>query len=369
MKILYPLLCYFPSEAGGPANTIFWLNKAIGKYSFKSIVISTKFGLRNNAEPSDDLYKNNNIYPEFISSSILSFLLKKQIQKLLKADVIHFSSLFFKPTLFYLFLGLIRSKKIIISPRGELYPSAIERKRIQKLFYIKIMSIFQKQISFHSTNPIETSYIKEYFPKAKSVTEIPNYIELPEKLDIKTKKQILFIGRINPIKNIYLLIQAYSKLPSKIISDFSLIIAGEASLEYEKDYKQQLESLINDLDLKDNISFLGGVYGYRKEVLMAESYCLVLPSKSENFGNVVLETLCQGTPAIVTQNAPWEIIEKYQAGYWVIPTIEILNQAINKIVLLNNTEYDKLRANALNLAVSKFDIEKNIDKWIEFYKN
>lgn len=368
MKIFYPLLCYYPSEAGGPANTVYWLNKALGGKSINSSVLSTKHGLKN-ILGDKDLYSKFNIQAEFISGSLFSFLSIKQLQKIKNTNIIHFSSLFYKPTLFYIILGIIWQKKMILSPRGELYVSALNRKSKKKEVYLKVLRLFQTSIHFHSTNPFETLQIKQHFPNAKSITEIPNYIEIPVKQKVEIKRQLLFLGRINPIKNIDLLIKAFDKLPTEIIANFKLKIAGEALLQYEKEYFSYLVSLIKELELDNFVEFTGGVYGKKKEILLAESYCLILPSKSENFGNVVLEALCQGTPAIVTKIAPWEIIERENAGLWIEPDIKSITLGIKNMIELSTNDYEKLRNNAFNLAVTNFDIEKNIHKWINFYEN
>ncbi len=367
MNIFYPLLCYYPSEAGGPANTIYWLNKTLGKYNFHSIVLSTKYGLPKIIVNGTQLYKNHNIDAEFISGTIFSFFKKRQIDKIKKSDVIHFSSLFFKPTIFYLILGLLWSKKVIISPRGELYEAAISHKPLKKKIYLKLVKLFQREIEFQSTNPVETELIKNHFPNARNVVEIPNFIVFPERIEMKTKKQILYLGRINPIKNIHLLIEAYYQLSENVKSSYILLIAGEAILDYEKTYLNELKELINKLYLIDNVKLIGGIYGKQKEQILAESFCTVLPSKSENFGVVVLESLCQRTPVIVTKNAPWEIIEEYNAGYWIDPTVSNLKNSLDSIISLDTKEYRLKRESAFNLAFSKFDISKNIDLWINFY--
>jgi glycosyltransferase involved in cell wall biosynthesis len=367
MRIFYPLLCYFPSEAGGPANTIYWLNKAIGRVGLESIVISTKFGLPDRDIDKDKLFEKHNIKVEFISGTILSFFSRRIFKEFLKSDAVHFSSLFFKPTLFYVALALLFSKKIIISPRGELYPAALERKITRKRIYLKAMQVVQRKIHFHSTNPVELGLIKKYFSRAKSIIEIPNYIELPEKQVRKIIPQILYLGRINPIKNLHLLIEAYSRLPSRVKLKFPLLIAGEANLEYEKLYLQKLLQLIKNNKLGNNVQFIGGIYGNQKQKLLSESYFTILPSKSENFGNVVLESICQGTPVIVTKEAPWEIIEKYKAGFWITPKVTELTNKINQIISLDRCHYLQMRNNAYRLASSKFDINKHVNTWIEFY--
>ena len=369
MDILYPLLCYYPSEVGGQANTIYWLNKSLGKNGFQSTVISTDYGLRDHSFDTYKLFEQHKIFAEFVSGTFFSFFLKNQMHKLINTDVVHLSSLFFKPTLIYLLLCLFLSKRIIISPRGELYKTALLRKKWFKIIYLKIIKIFQEAIEFHSTNNYETKLIKRYFPKAKNIVEIPNFIELSDLKRTIVKNQFLYLGRINPIKNIHILIKAFRQLPVEQKTKFSIIIAGEALLNYEKVYLNELVECINKLKLNNSIKLIGGIYGAEKQILLSESYCVVLPSKSENFGNVILEALCQGVPVIVSKNAPWEIIAEYNAGYWVEPTIKSIKNAMIQILSLKPNEHNMMKENALNLAASKFDINQNIYQWINFYTN
>jgi glycosyltransferase involved in cell wall biosynthesis len=366
---MYPLLCYYPSQAGGPANTIYWLNKTFGVSGNQSIVLSTKLGLLKPIEGINSVFREFNIDVHFLSNSLFSFFKPKYIRKIKETEIIHFSSIFFPPTIFYILIGLINSKKIVISPRGELYNAALERKSLKKKMFLKIIQLIQRNIYFHSTNPFETSLLNEYFPRAKKIIEIPNFIEIPSSKNLKTKKQIVFLGRINPIKNIHLLIKAFNELPDELKNTFSLLIAGEAILSYEKSYLRKLRVLIDTLNLRKNIHFLGGIYGELKERTLSESFCTILPSKSENFGNVVLESLCQGTPVIVTKHAPWKILEESNAGIWIVPTVLNLKNAMIKLMTANEDEYINIRRNAHNLAIEKFDINQNIQIWIKFYNS
>jgi len=369
MNILYPLLCYYPSESGGQANTLYWLNKSLSKTKIKSHIIATKYGLPKHNINTKQLYGKYDINVKFISGSFFSFFYQEQILKIKKSDIIHFSSLFFKPTLFYILLGLLWNKKIIISPRGELYSSALSRKRLIKTIYIYILKLFSKKIKFHSTNEIEKNLILEYFPKNKGVTVIPNFIEMPKIRNLKKKKQILFLGRINPIKNIHLLIEAYSQLPENLKSSFKLKIVGEAKLDYEKKYKSKLENLIKKNNMSDYIEFLGPKYQDEKEKIISESYCLVLPSKSENFGNVILEALSQKTPVIVSKYTPWKNIDNYRAGYCIDTNIDDIKNKLETIMNIDKEEYRILQKNSLNLVREKFDVNDNIDCWLDYYKN
>jgi len=177
------------------------------------------------------------------------------------------------------------------------------------------------------------------------------------------------LGRINPIKNIHLLIEAINQLSENIKSSYILLIVGEAILDYEKTYLDELINLVNKLNLTRNVKFLGGIYGKQKEQILAESFCTVLPSQSENFGNVVLESLCQATPVIVSKNTPWQIIDKYKAGFYIVANIENIKNAILSLINLPKAEYSKMQENALLLAKSEFNINEKIDIWYNFYNS
>ena len=67
MKVFHPLLHYYPSQVGGPANSIFWLNEALKKNQIETIVLSSNIGidLRNNQkfmDLSDVKYINYNFF-------------------------------------------------------------------------------------------------------------------------------------------------------------------------------------------------------------------------------------------------------------------------------------------------------------------
>lgn len=369
MRIFYPLLCYYPSEAGGPANTIYWMNKSLGRIGYSSYIISTKYGLKEIVKNNDEVYNNFNINVNFVDNSLLDFFKKNKIDQFKNCDIIHLSSLFFLPTLPLIIFFLFIKKKIILSPRGELYSSAIGRKNFFKRIYLYLIKVVQHKIVFHSTNNFESALINKYFPKAKDLVEVPNYIDLPKKVYCPKKEQILFLGRINPIKNIDLLIKAFSQLDSNIKEKFVLIIAGEAKLDYEKLYLKELKQLVKDLNL-NRVSFVGGVFKNEKEVLLAESYCLVLPSKSENFGNVVLESLAQSTPAIVSTGASsWSLLEQNKIGYWIEPNVREISNSLEKILTMDITSYRTMCDNSRKVASELFDIDQNIHVWKNIYEN
>jgi glycosyltransferase involved in cell wall biosynthesis len=103
-------------------------------------------------------------------------------------------------------------------------------------------------------------------------------------------------------------------------------------------------------------------------MLYAKAYALILPSETENFGNVVVEALNHGTPVIASKGTPWSILETYNAGYHCSNDPELLSKAIDKLLSLSHIDYNEMSANSIKLVEDKFDVNSNILKWITVYK-
>ena len=90
--------------------------------------------------------------------------------------------------------------------------------------------------------------------------------------------------------------------------------------------------------------------------------------KEEPFGNVVVESLAQATPAIASKGTPWKILEVEEAGFWTENEPAALASAIEKALKLPPDEYQIFRKNALSLARRSFDIAANVEVWIKTYE-
>lgn len=146
-----------------------------------------------------------------------------------------------------------------------------------------------------------------YNPAYPSDVNIDNLIKpLHPFFHLQDKPQIIIaVGRLEPVKDFATLIKAYSLIYNKI--NTRLIILGQGS---ELNY---LIELTEKLNLSDFVSFPGFVeepYSFMKY-----SDLFVSTSKSEGFGNVVVEAMACGTPVVATDcpSGPAEILE---GGLW-----------------------------------------------------
>jgi glycosyltransferase involved in cell wall biosynthesis len=366
MKVLFPLLAYYPQEIGGPANTLYWQHKAISGLGVEVEVVTKGESLGKESEL--------NLYGQFLIRVIRVHnfyqCLTEKIRKIVRdTEIIHTSSFFWFYNLIFIVLGLIAGKHIVISPRGEFFPSALVRKKVFKLFLIRLIGLRQKKIHFHVTSPDEETQVLRFFPNSRGVSIIPNFMSIPEKVETGKKLQILFLGRINPIKNIDLLILAFADFSKETNDNWVLKIAGKAIMDHEIDYLQELRDLSENLGSDINIEFLNGVYGLEKEQLISESYMSVLPSKSENFGNVVIESLSQGTPVIASLGTPWSILGKLKIGIWTKADVPHLKKAMEGIANLDDIDYSIMSKTCREYTIDSFDIDKEAHVWKDFYND
>lgn len=163
------------------------------------------------------------------------------------------------------------------------------------------------------------------------------------------------VGRLNPQKDYATLIQACAILKEKNPT-FTLGIFGEGSLQAE------LETQIKNLNLEENVFLLGfqaNPYPYMKQAKF-----LVTSSLYEGFSNVIIESLCLGTPVIAT-NSPGGNAEVIQDGKngWLCKVQDSNDLAlIMEKGLVNSLEFK-------NEDIAKAAIEKfNMDIIFEQYR-
>jgi len=130
--------------------------------------------------------------------------------------------------------------------------------------------------------------------KVQSIIYNPVKVEKIKKLaQIEVYKTFTFVavGRLDPQKDYPTLLQSCAILKEKN-PNFTLAIIGDGNL------KQDLQKQITSLNLHENVLLLGfhaNPYPY-----MTKAKYLVSSSLYEGFSNVIIESLCLGTPVIAT---------------------------------------------------------------------
>lgn len=366
MKIFFPLEVFYPSQAGGPANTVYWITKNLSKHGFEPIIVATDKGIQPEI-PLNKWTKMEGGKVIYIKTRFLHFPFYQILISFLnfyRSDIVQISSVFFPTAFIMAFAARLLRKKIVWSPRGELDTHALNHSGLRKrpiLWCIK--KFIGKYPVFHSTCKEETEYIKLMFGNDAKIVQIPNYIEIPGEVERKSGDYLLYIGRIHPKKAIDNLIKACSISDEFLKSKFVLKIAGIGKKEFEKD----LRDLVKKLGLTEKIIFVGQIESVEKQKLLADAFWTIMPSHTENFGIVVLESLAQSTPVIASKGSPWESLENEKIGFWVENSPEILAEKLKVILEMPTFEYNGYRQRSRSFVVREFDIGENIDKWVDLY--
>ncbi len=125
--------------------------------------------------------------------------------------------------------------------------------------------------------------------KKHSQSEVEGFVRkygLPQKF-------ILFIGSIEPRKNLLNLIKAYSILPDYIKEEYKLVLAG-----FKGWRNDEIMALVNNL--KNNIIYCGYLPLEELAYLYNAATVFIYPSLYEGFGLPPLEAMACGTPVIVS---------------------------------------------------------------------
>lgn len=126
-------------------------------------------------------------------------------------------------------------------------------------------------------------------PLAQTRAEVCQKYHLPE-------SYILFVGTIEPRKNVDGLIRAFHHLRNKYgVNDTALVIAGGSGWLYN----ETLE-LIRQLNLEQSVVLVGRVVDEELHKLYVAARCHVLAAHYEGFGLPPLEAMACGTPTIVS---------------------------------------------------------------------
>jgi D-inositol-3-phosphate glycosyltransferase len=149
--------------------------------------------------------------------------------------------------------------------------------------------------------------------------------EARAKLGFGDERTVLFVGRIEPLKGVDLLIKAFASLPPSPTAKRRLVIIGGDG-DGHRDMRK-LAELSDDLGLNGSVTFAGSVrHDLMPSYYNAADLCVV-PSHYESFGLVALESLACGTPVVATDvGVVRDIIKQGETGF-VVPDRSVSEMA------------------------------------------
>ena len=209
-------------------------------------------------------------------------------------DLLHLHSVFLWPTSAAARAAERAGVPYVVSPRGMLVSDLIARRgRWRKRAWMLLAErrTLARAAALHVTSALEADEAARLGLPLPPVFTVPNGVDVPQEGGEPREPFLLFLGRVSWKKGLDRLIPALARCPG-----VELKIAGND----EEGLRPELERLAGEAGVAGRVRFLGPVAGEEKASLLRRAAVLVLPSRSENFGNAVLEAMAAGCPVAVT---------------------------------------------------------------------
>jgi glycosyltransferase involved in cell wall biosynthesis len=187
------------------------------------------------------------------------------------------------------------------------------------------------------------------------------YTELRPRLKTKYGLEggyLLYLGTIEPRKNITNLVRAYDKLPDVIKTKHPLVLAGGGGWN-DSEIK---ESIVN---AKNNSNIIQTGYVDEKDIpaLYSGAELFLYPSHFEGFGMQILEAMACGTPVLTANNSSLPEVGGDAAYYVDDNSVDSIKSGIEKI--LNNPKLQKELVKKGKKQIKKFSWEESAMKIIK----
>lgn len=217
---------------------------------------------------------------------------------------------------------LIQQRPTVLAPRGEFSKGAVTLKRTKKLAYrtgAKLMHLHRNLI-WQASSELEVNDIHRFI--GATATRIVVAPDLAAPLGSSSTKAIIDRERGGPLRICFV-----SRVSRKKNLDFALRVLAQVRCPVlfhihgpreDNAYWKECQSLIDGMPPNISVHY-EGMTPHEKVNEVFQAYDLFLfPTRGENFGHVILESMRAGTPVLIADTTPWRGLEALGVG-WDLP--------------------------------------------------
>ena len=393
LRLLHVSPSFYPAiEYGGPVASLYELCLAQRRAGLLVRVLTSTAGLATATAPRyrtlsgwiDDFGVPTYYAPVRLPPDLAPAMVPELVTLCRWAQVVHITGLFSAASVLALGtalavnLGRSPARPVVLSPRGALLPWALAQSRgraRKQRFLTALAPLLRRVHGWHVTSDEEARSVRKVLcglgaPQANIQIVVPGVVGGAGGLATNAGSdaqadlapgsgsqsgpsfQLLVLGRIHPVKNIELALDALALL-RRDVPQASLVIAGPAA---DDRYVDDLRCRAAALGLGAAVQWPGLVTGAAKQRLLTDCAALWLCSHMESFGNVVVEALAAGTPVVATHTTPWQLLDQAAVGRWVPPNPESLAAATRELLAAQHdlTHRQELATRCQQLAQSQF---------------
>ncbi len=343
-KLIIFIDWFYPSyKAGGPIKSVFNIVSILKDSHEIRIITSaydidgTKVSLEHN-----QLVKQEGYEIIYLTKENQKSIRIKSLVYEFKPDLIYLNSVF-SVNFSILPLYWFRLKfKIIIAPRGMLGAGALKIKAVKKSIFLRLGKslLFSQSIIWHASSDLEENEIKGTIGKNARVQvaqNLSNPVCNRDKSSANKKRgelKLVFLSRISEKKNLLFILQLLTKHPELNIT---LDIYGPIE---DSRYWEECSAYI----LKhERINYVGIVEPNCIFETLQQYHFSVLPTRHENYGHSIAESITSLVPVLISNNTPWTELRKFNVGYDLkLKNQDLWTETILVLYNLGNEEYCKM---------------------------
>lgn len=345
MKLLHVVASYLPAvRYGGTIVSVHGLCRALAERGHDVHVYTTSVdGPRDSDVPHNEPVEIDGVKVWYFRSTNLRRLYRApDLATALSAhvaefDLVHTHAIYLWPLWAAARAARRAHVPYVVSPRGMLERDLIVNKNpLLKGLWIAAIERhnLERAAAIHVTSAREADEAAAFGFRLPLVRAIANGVTVDDiagqpgsaAIDaiVRGEPYVLFLGRINWKKGLDRLIGALARVPS-----IRLVIAGND----DDNYRAVLEPIAAGLGVAPRIEYAGSVHGADKAALLSNARALILPSYSENFGNVVIEAMAAACPVIVSKDVGLaETISSTRTGLVVDGDADTLSAAMARLL-------------------------------------
>ncbi|HOI41301.1 MAG TPA: glycosyltransferase [Elusimicrobiales bacterium] len=370
MKFLFVNTHFLPDRHYGgvveSGSRLFFCLRKMGDFRLATVSANPGRVLKT-AGPGSRCYKSY-LFHRFAFSSSAVIGLWRDVRE---ADAVYVNGIFTWPVTLAQLYCVALGRPFIAAVRGGLRPWALAHRAWKKWLYVRAVTLplLRRAAFVLVTSEQERDEISKLgFRKAVLIKNGADCSAPPGPSECAALPEnwngrfvFLFMGRTDREKGLDILVSAYSKFRSEFGREKNLLsVVGPDTRGYFRSLGLDLEA--------EGIERVPGSYGPEKSAMLSSAGAVILPSYTENFGNVVAEALACETPVITTTGTPWAEIEKVGCGLYVKPEAEALYQAMRAMYLKTPEERREMGRRGREYVLKNFNWEDKARELFEHLK-
>jgi glycosyltransferase involved in cell wall biosynthesis len=363
---------------GGPSRAIGIMERALSAAGVEVTTLTTDHDveLYGGADPTaavngaHRIYARKWLHPYKVAPGLIPHLTRAVETH----DVVHIHALFSFATTAAAWAARRAGVPYIVRPLGSLarYGLRERRQRLKQLSLALVeRPILRAAAAVHFTSRAELEEAQGIgvpmrgivIPLGVDADDGPPVVPL-QHAALADRRVILFLARLDPMKNLEAVIDAVAASPM-LRGSCALVIAGTG----DSGYVAKLKGRAAAAGISQHTLWLGHIEGTQKRAALAAADVLALPSFMENFGIAAVEALLAGLPCVLGEGvAIAAAIEQAGAGISVRPEAPAVAHALERVLGAEPAVARTMGLRARQLAETEFSTTAMAQRLIALYE-